>query len=78
MSVRPSAWERMTEIDKQVDKQLRDNMNEDWVVCEHKKPESGDRRHCALTRGRRRERGTAAGAGLGVAVVSLQRREHLS
>lgn len=55
----------MTEIDKQIDKQLRDKMNEDWVVCEHKKLESGDRRHCALTRGRRRERGTAAGAGVG-------------
>lgn len=50
MSVRPSAWERVAEIDKQIDKQLQDKMNEDWVVSEHKKPESGDRRHCALTR----------------------------
>jgi hypothetical protein len=40
-------------------------MNKDWVVCEHKKPESGDRRHCPLTRGRRRERETAAGTGVG-------------
>lgn len=51
MSVRPSARERVTDIDKQIDKQLQDKMNEDWVVSEHEKPESGDRRHCALTRG---------------------------
>lgn len=50
MSVGPSAWERVTEIDKQIDKQLQDKMNEDWVVSELEKPESGDRRHYALTR----------------------------
>lgn len=79
---------QVTEIDKQIDKQLQDRMKEYWVVSEREKPESGDKRHCALTtgmkvkvrsRGRERERDQQPGlVGEGRAVVRLQGRERLS